>query len=215
MTDSSLRELERRFRASGSVEDEAAWLRARVQAGELHQSRLEVAAYCGHKAASSVVTVAGPKTVGGLVSGLAPWASEELWRRVALALLHGAESACVGPSAPHAALIVQLLEDDVACRCEEHWGELASLPNPPYPLDPAGRAVARAARYAASAAKSPGDALEALQQVARAAAGALTESNRVRVLCDMLRTSLIPWALGYGDPVRERVEARQREATGE
>ena len=26
---------------------------------------------------------------------------------------------------------------------------------------------------------------------------------------------VVPWALGYGDPVRERVEARQREAAGQ
>lgn len=33
MTDSALRLLEREFRRSGTVQDEAAWLRARVQAG--------------------------------------------------------------------------------------------------------------------------------------------------------------------------------------
>lgn len=32
----------------------------------------------------------------------------------------------------------------------------------------------------------------------------------------VVRAELVPWALGYGDPVRERVEARQRGArTGE
>jgi hypothetical protein len=40
MTDLNLRELERRSRASGSVEDEAAWLRARVPARKLNQSKL-------------------------------------------------------------------------------------------------------------------------------------------------------------------------------
>jgi hypothetical protein len=51
MTDSNLRELERRFRTSGSVEDEAAWLLARVRAGELEQSKLNAAAFLEHKAA--------------------------------------------------------------------------------------------------------------------------------------------------------------------
>ena len=32
---------------------------------------------------------------------------------------------------------------------------------------------------------------------------------------DEVRDELVPWALGYSDPVRDRVEARQREAAGE
>lgn len=51
MTDSHLRELERRYRNSGSVDDGAAWLRARVQAGELPEPRLHFAAKCGHPTA--------------------------------------------------------------------------------------------------------------------------------------------------------------------
>ncbi len=51
MSDERLRELERRWRESGSVEDEAAWLLERVRVGELDQDRLELAAYCGHGAA--------------------------------------------------------------------------------------------------------------------------------------------------------------------
>lgn len=51
MTDTRLQELERAWRASGSVEDEAAYLRERVRVGELTQERLELAAYCGHAGA--------------------------------------------------------------------------------------------------------------------------------------------------------------------
>jgi len=51
VSDGTLRELERKFRETGSVEDEAAWLRARVQTGDLEQERLEFAAQCGHAAA--------------------------------------------------------------------------------------------------------------------------------------------------------------------
>ena len=53
MSDLDLRELERRFRILSTVEAEANWLRARVQAGELEQSLLELAAYLGHPAARS------------------------------------------------------------------------------------------------------------------------------------------------------------------
>src|SRR5690606_5705217 len=55
MTDTHLREFERLFRASGSVEDEAAWLRARVQAGELSEKHLRLAAHLGSPAAAEIV----------------------------------------------------------------------------------------------------------------------------------------------------------------
>ena len=51
MSDARLRELERRWRESGSTEDEAAYLRERVRVGDLTQERLELAAYCGHEGA--------------------------------------------------------------------------------------------------------------------------------------------------------------------
>ena len=37
-------------------------------------------------------------------------------------------------------------------------------------------------------------------------------SERVR---DRVQADLVPWALGYSDPARERIEARQREAARE
>ncbi|MBL4850446.1 MAG: hypothetical protein JKY65_33430 [Planctomycetes bacterium] len=52
MSDSRLRELERRWKETGSVDDEAAWLRGRVNAGEFSAERLEVLARIGHPAAS-------------------------------------------------------------------------------------------------------------------------------------------------------------------
>jgi len=49
MTDSRLQHLKRAWEASGSVEDEAAYLRERVRAGELSQERLELAAFLGDR----------------------------------------------------------------------------------------------------------------------------------------------------------------------
>lgn len=51
MSDQKLRELERRWKESESVEDEAVYLRERVRVGGLTQDRLELAASCGHPAA--------------------------------------------------------------------------------------------------------------------------------------------------------------------
>lgn len=51
MSDANLRELERRWRELGSVEAEAAWLQARIRAGDLAPERLELAAFWGSSAA--------------------------------------------------------------------------------------------------------------------------------------------------------------------
>ena len=51
MSDERLRELERRWKETGSVEDEAAWLSERVRAGELTEERLRLAAALGQPAA--------------------------------------------------------------------------------------------------------------------------------------------------------------------
>ena len=47
MGDEELRALERRWRETGAVEDEARWHLARVRAGALPQARLELAAALG------------------------------------------------------------------------------------------------------------------------------------------------------------------------
>lgn len=51
MSDQRLRELERRFRATGAAEDEARWLGERLRRGGLVAERLELAAYLGHPGA--------------------------------------------------------------------------------------------------------------------------------------------------------------------
>jgi hypothetical protein len=50
MSDETLRKLERAFRASGSPDDEAAWLLERLRV-DLARPRLEIAALCGHPGA--------------------------------------------------------------------------------------------------------------------------------------------------------------------
>lgn len=53
------RELERSWRISGSVEDEARWLAARVRGGTLRVERLELAACCDHPAAERALVSMG------------------------------------------------------------------------------------------------------------------------------------------------------------
>ena len=52
MTDDRLRALGRRFRETGVVEDEVAWLSERVRAGELGEEQVRLAAWVGHEASS-------------------------------------------------------------------------------------------------------------------------------------------------------------------
>jgi hypothetical protein len=51
VSDKRLRELERRWKETGTVEDEATYLQERVRAGELTQEELDLAAYSGNPAA--------------------------------------------------------------------------------------------------------------------------------------------------------------------
>lgn len=55
VTDTRLRELERRYKQSGTVKDEAAWLLERVRAGELTDAQLQLFALLGHQGAASAV----------------------------------------------------------------------------------------------------------------------------------------------------------------
>lgn len=116
MTDASLRELERRFRASGNVEDEAAWLRARVQAGEVSEERLKLAAQLEHLASISlVVSFDTPDNVDcSEIVGLIRWS-----RRIAEFGLPA-----------WVAAVLPLADDDVICWEQTRHRPSASLQAP-------------------------------------------------------------------------------------
>lgn len=71
MSDERLRELERRWRESGAVEDEAAYLRERVRVGDLTEARLGLAAFCGHEGARRVLSDGSGPSAGAI--GGQPW----------------------------------------------------------------------------------------------------------------------------------------------
>lgn len=60
MSDTKLREAERRWRETGAAEDEGAYLVERVRAGELKRQRLMLAAYCGYRGARLALGDASP-----------------------------------------------------------------------------------------------------------------------------------------------------------
>ena len=51
----TIRELRRRWRESGAVDDEARWLQARLRAGDIPRARLELAAFLDHPAAQAAL----------------------------------------------------------------------------------------------------------------------------------------------------------------
>lgn len=77
-TDRKLRELRGAWRRKRSVSSEAAYLRARVEAGDLSDERLAVAAHCGHPAARRALGLAAatPTPLGEWVGGLARFRPE-------------------------------------------------------------------------------------------------------------------------------------------
>lgn len=115
MSDTAQRDLERRWRQTRSVDDEAAYLLRRARAGALSQERLELAAYCGHPAFASSAAV--PEAAEPFVAGLAPW-GREACVRAGLAALRAAFGEA-GPSKP-VARCAGALSDWVECPCHAH-----------------------------------------------------------------------------------------------
>ena len=207
MTDARLRELERRFEHTRSIEDEAAWLRARVQAGELSEGRVRLAALLEHAAASICVRAWGAperlRDAQQIAKHLASAGRETLVRGIVSVGRSVVEHYRTAPEIARpehvtsAASALDAVEDWLLCPCAAH--ALAA--------ERAGEAVecrlasghlllARTAGRAVSA-----DSLRTAQhEVARLAfsMGSLVDLQR----------EVTPWLLGYTDPVRERVERR-------
>ena len=190
MSDESHRELERRFRTSaGSVEDEAAWLRARLQAGELSEERLGLAAYLGHHAARLVLGQAvqeseeiflSAKAVDTLFSSIMRQGGEAASRRASVA-------------------VCELIEEHPCDLLEEPGPHIAHRFNHAYSWFHKQEHCELASRVRAQlpeqAATYP-DADEQTQETI------LTEARKVatQVIRRQIADFVVPWALGTGDP---------------
>lgn len=73
MADNRVRELEQRWRASGSTEDEAALLVERIRIGLLSSPRLCLAVYLGHEAAARAAAALGYQTRPQRTTQLTTW----------------------------------------------------------------------------------------------------------------------------------------------
>lgn len=202
MSDQRLRELERRWRESGRVEEEAEYLRERLRIGDLTPERLELAAHCGREGARRSIGAASADDVGSWAEallGLPSLGVEELTRlciawALVLPLREEVEHWQVSPA--------QLLRDVEAALCNGDWeirhelarrsekvgGELTAEPH---------------LLFVIAAAHEISEPRSLLRQVWHLAS--VIGFDRT---VDAARREVAPWALGIADPVLERVMAR-------
>lgn len=220
MTDSHLRELERRFRASGSVEDEAAWLRERVRVGELPEERLRL------RLALSEDHWPLPQKIMYAFEPCGP----ESWRRAAIALAASVTPPLVNehpdvwqPLAWLTRAENFVLERPVEPPVAFQFGPSEwDFEDERHRIDyeaykEARRAFASEQAWHASSVLQLIPHLPEWTDVSEATGVLMTVLDGVDLQDALaaLRAEVFPWLLGYSDPVRERVEARQREAAGE
>lgn len=245
MSDERLRELERRWKETCATQDEAAYLVERTRSGELDQNRLELAAYLGHAAslvalgdeAPEVLTAddlppyrlrldQGRSNMGYLEEVGAWWGQEFCIRFAIAAATHAAnrweERRPDGVEALHVArACISRAEAWTLNPTRETSMEIGPLLDSNNNLSWA----IRGPHHIANVAKGPPGWKETtyshhLARTVLAATRIAVSSRKAQraereALLDLTREDLAPWALGYFDPVRDRVAARQREAGSE
>lgn len=235
MSDDRVRTLEQRWRASGALEDERAWIHARARAGLLSADRLELAQALGAEALGgaehpplgfqewleSLPFRGGHRRVErdslrvgiAITRALAPCASALGADPYYATALEAAEAHLFRWGTPRPAL-----EALAQWRQEREWvthaapevamaelleGVLASL----LPRTPRGigefepllhQALYPLRRWSVD--RSLEDAIEAVIPAA---------GGRLWWMRERVRDELLPWVLGWGDPVWDRVAARE------
>lgn len=203
MADERERELERRFRQSGSVDDEAAWLKERLRAGRLPEEPLRLAALVGHRAACLALDQEPALELEALAQGLVEH-GRAVVLRAQLALARAAlpewESRFPRDDRPRIAL--EAAANQARCPCARHAEALAEQPLRANDAWAAARQVhalrpAQAALLVAAAATTARGGEAVLDtggiRAALLAAGDLWSAQQVRAT---VRAELAPWALG-------------------
>lgn len=223
MTDARLRDLERRSRETGSVEDEAAYLLERVRAGTLTRERLELAAYCGHDGARRALgdTKATRIGVKRWAVGLRRW-GREASTRGAIAAARAATAATHEIwSHKRIEQAIARAEEWVRCQCNVHAQAAreaadqaceAALEAPPGSARQAATAGIAAAReiefFEGPKHTSPWGEVESVGVGCVTSAAETLTSLGVKAaeeeIRDCIGRDLSAWALGLRDSVAER-----------
>lgn len=200
--------LRRGWRRSGALEDEVAWLAQRVETGDLDRGRVRLAALCGHEA-SMAISGSPSRTVDhlALVEAARGLGCEAL-TRLAIATAYRAlpiwESSSKDASPRRA---IEAVEDWVLCKCEDHCAEVdraaeqvpASLEQEEDPRRVGAARVARKTALVVLGVSQDAFLVEALE-------AGLSSVD----ICDATSRELVPWLLGYGDPIQKRAPGRVR-----
>lgn len=214
MSDSRLRDAERRWRDSGRVEDEAAWLRERARVGELDEGRLRLAALVGHPASQLAVGANDP-----LPRRLPDWIDREPW----------VIEACLRAMIPAVRCALRVIEVELPRRANawrhivanaERWTlgmEERRSHVMPSAVPSEASDAARCAEWAAASLRDAVETLDAGRSTflprpttARLAASdaigkAMDALGAAAPVAEAVRADVAPWALGDRDPLRERV----------
>jgi len=202
-----LRALEHRWRTTGSLEDEIAWLRERLRRGELESGKLLLPAYLGYPAARALCDPGALEELGldawdppsRRLAKLSPFPREARVRIAIAAAQFGL--AADGDPSPAARRALSAAEAWVRCPCRDHAlaaeGALRLLGTRRSASERAARAAAEAV-----ASRPTNGAREAVAAVDSGQPG-----NAARIA---IRDELAAWSLGYPDPLLARVEARSR-----
>ena len=236
MSDADLRELERKWRETGSVEDEASWERALLRAGRTDEARLELVEFLRTPLPNrrrfyffgpNRPLARGEDGAERWVQELASFGHEALLRTafagaVDLLPVYLGEAPDGDTHVPELLCAVgRWISSDTTDTHEAdrvHAELSASCSSWEWPST---HTSAGPAAFRAILALHPLDQRQSLEGAtwsARHVARNWGIANWERPLCDFIRVvraELVPWALGYSDPVRERVESRQREAARE
>ena len=219
MTDQALRELERGWRQSGSPEDEALLLRERLRVGELSARRAELASYLGYPAAREAAAVEAPEDFAAWLGGLEAWEGDPRTRAalaIARAVLPLFDAAGLTPEfalRPRRAL--EALERWIDCPCSACLQQLSEASGRArftlayHDSTDVSRAASQVAVYAGLCTGTARNTrLDTTAHYLPVVAKLALEVRPEGTLRSAVQADLAPWALGYRDPVRERLEAR-------
>lgn len=235
MTDQRLRELERRWLETGTDADEGAYLQECVRAGRLSPARLTLAAYCGHPALGGPEdpTSSLGVWVERMPFAVRSRRVDRNWARIPIAAARALEpvgrvlgaSAVLsqGLNAAEALLLDggqieaacqtrEVLRDDIYTRQPDSWDTVPPDVALVWLVEVAFRALIEGVRSITEFQDRAKVALypEGVWSVQPGVEDALEScfpraEGRLWGLRLAIRDELVPWALGYGDPVAERV----------
>lgn len=219
MSDSDLRDLERRWRESGSTEDEATLLMAYVRNRDLTRGRLELAALCGNLGAIQAIGAPPVHSLTDWAGALGVW-DREAGARILVSAIEAALPILEGefPRERRHAEFLDVIKDWIRCPCTSHqelvsehstgttWTPLAgsweladreALPDAPArvfgALSDASQVILRVAHFG-----------PVRRDVQNGLLKLIPFAGEARIRAAVLE-AVSPWALGRSDPLRLEV----------